>query len=150
MTLVVKNPPANAGDATDLDSIPGPGQLPWRKKWQPTPVFLPGKPYGQRNLTGYSPWGPRVGHDWEHRTCITFKLVRISFYTSQRPLIFYILFNSQKPVKAIYQRTICNKKISRKVQVPTKRDLIKWTTYIFSRIYLFNEKAWGTKGYIAS
>ena len=29
----------------------------WRKKWQPTPVFLPGKPYGQRSLVGYSPQG---------------------------------------------------------------------------------------------
>ena len=30
---------------------------PWRRKWQPTPVFLPGKPHGQRSLVGYSPWG---------------------------------------------------------------------------------------------
>ena len=29
----------------------------WRKKWQPTPVFLPGKSHGQRNLAGYSPGG---------------------------------------------------------------------------------------------
>ena len=29
----------------------------WRRKWQPTPVFLPGKSRGQRNLPGYSPWG---------------------------------------------------------------------------------------------
>ena len=29
---------------------------PWRRKWQPTPVFLPGKPHGQRSLVGYSPW----------------------------------------------------------------------------------------------
>ena len=37
---------------------------PWRRKWQPTPVFLPGKYQGQRNLVGYSPWGSRrVGHD---------------------------------------------------------------------------------------
>ena len=28
----------------------------WRRKWQPTPVFLPGKSHGQRNLSGYSPW----------------------------------------------------------------------------------------------
>ena len=33
------------------------GKIPWRKKWQPTPVFLPGKFHGQRNLVGYSPWG---------------------------------------------------------------------------------------------
>ena len=29
--------------------------LPWRRKWQPTPVFLPGKSHGQRNLAGYRP-----------------------------------------------------------------------------------------------
>ena len=29
----------------------------WRKKGQPTPVFLPGKSYGQRSLVGYNPWG---------------------------------------------------------------------------------------------
>ena len=32
-------------------------KIPWRKKWQPTPVFLPGKSHGQRSLAGYSPWG---------------------------------------------------------------------------------------------
>ena len=32
-------------------------KIPWRRKWQPTPVFLPGKYYGQRSLVGYSPWG---------------------------------------------------------------------------------------------
>ena len=32
-------------------------KIPWRRKWQPTPVFLPGKPHGQRSLAGYSPWG---------------------------------------------------------------------------------------------
>ena len=31
--------------------------LPWRKKWQSTPVFLPGKSHGERSLAGYSPWG---------------------------------------------------------------------------------------------
>ena len=31
--------------------------MPWRRKWQPTPVFLPGEFYGQRSLVGYSPWG---------------------------------------------------------------------------------------------
>jgi len=45
----VKNLPANAGDARDSGLIPG----------QPTPVFLPGKPHGQRSLMGYSPRGHR-------------------------------------------------------------------------------------------
>ena len=32
-------------------------KIPWRRKWQPTPVFLPGECYGQRSLAGYSSWG---------------------------------------------------------------------------------------------
>ena len=32
-------------------------KIPWRRAWQPTPVFLPGKSHGQRSLTGYSSWG---------------------------------------------------------------------------------------------
>ena len=34
-------------------------KIAWRKAWQQTPVFLPGKPHGQRSLVGYSPWGHR-------------------------------------------------------------------------------------------
>ena len=33
------------------------GKIPWRRAWQPTPVFLPGESHEQRNLRGYSPWG---------------------------------------------------------------------------------------------
>jgi len=40
------------------------GKMPWRKKWQPTPVFLFGKSHGQRSLVGYNPWNlKRVRHD---------------------------------------------------------------------------------------
>ena len=34
-------------------------KIPWRRKRQPTPLFLPGKSHGQRSLVGYSPWGPQ-------------------------------------------------------------------------------------------
>ena len=55
----VNNPPANAGDA-GFD--PWVRKIPWRRKWPPTPVFLPGKSSGQRSLAGYSPRGhKRVG-----------------------------------------------------------------------------------------
>ena len=33
------------------------GKIPWRRKWQPTSIFLPGKSHGQRSLADYSPWG---------------------------------------------------------------------------------------------
>ena len=40
-------------------------KTPWRRKWQPTQVFLPGNSQGQRSLVGNSPWGhKRLGHDW--------------------------------------------------------------------------------------
>ena len=32
-------------------------RIPWRREWQPTPVFLPGESRGQRSLAGYSPLG---------------------------------------------------------------------------------------------
>ena len=39
------------------------GKIPWRRKWKPPPVFLPGEFHGQRSLVGYSPWGRnRVRH----------------------------------------------------------------------------------------
>ena len=39
-------------------------KVPWRRKWQPTPVFMPGKSHGQRSLAGDSPGGPkRVGYN---------------------------------------------------------------------------------------
>ena len=51
---MVKNLPAKAGNAR--------GNL--EKEWQPTPVSLPGKFYGQKSLVGYRPWGrKRVGHN---------------------------------------------------------------------------------------
>ena len=52
---MVKNLASNAGD---VGSIPGP-RSPWRKKWQPTLLFLPGESHGQRSLVGCSPWAPK-------------------------------------------------------------------------------------------
>ena len=49
---MVKNSPVMQGDARDEGL-----SFPWRRKWQPTPVFLPGKSHGWRSLAGYSPWG---------------------------------------------------------------------------------------------
>ena len=50
---VVENSPASA---RDVGLIPGSG-FPWQEKWQPTPVFLPGKSHGRQRLVSYSPRG---------------------------------------------------------------------------------------------
>ena len=52
----------SACKAGDLGSTPRSGRSTGRRKWQPTPVSLPGKFYGQRSLVGYSPWGCEVTH----------------------------------------------------------------------------------------
>ena len=63
---MVKNLPAHAGDSR-FD--PWVGKIPWRRKWQPTPVFLPGKSHGQRSLGGQS-GSQRVRHNWANEnTC---------------------------------------------------------------------------------
>ena len=46
---VVKNLPNKTGD---LGSIPESKKIPWRRKWQPIPVFLPGRSHGERSLAG--------------------------------------------------------------------------------------------------
>ena len=50
---LVKNPPAM--QETQVRFLGW--EDPWRRKWQLTPVFLPGESRGQRSLVGYNPWG---------------------------------------------------------------------------------------------
>ena len=63
VVLVVKNPPANTGDEKRYRFNPWVRKIPWRKAWQPTPVFLPGESMDrgawQTMYTGLQ----RVGHD---------------------------------------------------------------------------------------
>ena len=59
----------SACHAGDSGSIPGLRKFP---HWQPTPVFLPGEFYGQRSLTGYSPWG--------HKELDMIKQLRLSLF----------------------------------------------------------------------
>ena len=75
----------------------------WRKKWQHTPVLLPGKSHGQMSLAGDSLWGCSVGHDWSYfahiypllidflkssyfpRTCLFLGNLQLWGITFQRP-----------------------------------------------------------------
>ena len=52
MALVIKNP-VDRRQETYVQFLDW--KIPWRRKWQPSPVFLPGESHGQRSLTGYSP-----------------------------------------------------------------------------------------------
>ena len=56
----------SACSARDLGSIPGSGRSSGEGNGLPTPVFLPGKFHGQRNLVGYSAWGRKEWYNWAH------------------------------------------------------------------------------------
>ena len=58
MALVVRNLLVNAGDVKEKHRLEfWVEKIPWRRKWKPIPVFLPGKSHGWRSLADYSPWG---------------------------------------------------------------------------------------------
>ena len=65
-----KESSCNAGDSGNGGSIPEVGRFLCRRKWQPTPAFLPGESHGQRSLVGYSPWGRKELDITEH-ACMT-------------------------------------------------------------------------------
>ena len=70
MALVVKNPPANAGDIMRRGFDPGVEKIQWRRAWQPTLVFLPGEIPWTEEPGGLSPpltW-QRVRHDQSNIT----------------------------------------------------------------------------------
>ena len=56
---VVKEPACQCRRHKRCGFDPWVRKIPWRKKWHPTPVFLPGKSHWQRSLAGWSPWGCR-------------------------------------------------------------------------------------------
>ena len=71
---MVKIPATNAEDSIcGFNSLLG--KIPWRRKWQPTLVFLPGESHGQRRLAGYSAWGHKKSETAEQlSTAHTYKV----------------------------------------------------------------------------
>ena len=61
------------------------GKIPWSRKWQPTPIFLPGKLHGQRSLVGYIAWGHKVWlSDWAHKIVLVWwRLCQRLFWPSR-------------------------------------------------------------------
>ena len=63
-------------------------KIPWRREWQPTPIFLPGEFHGQRSLVDYSPWGCKESDMTEsllHRFLVIFKMTGYGRMHSELP-----------------------------------------------------------------
>ena len=82
------NVKASACNAGDLGSIPGSGRFPWRRKWQPTPVFLPGESHGRRSLVSYSPRGRKESDTTER---LHFNLMKVKEESEK----VWLKFNTQ-------------------------------------------------------
>ena len=80
---VAKNSPANPGDTGATCSIRV-GKNSWRRKWQPTRVFLPGKFHGQRSLAGYSPWAHKVSDTTEYTHTYKEKINNLGLVLSKK------------------------------------------------------------------
>ena len=64
-------------------------KIPWKRRWQPTPEFLPGKSHGYRSLVGYSPWGcERMGHDWATKQQRL--MILSTFSCAYGPLVYFL------------------------------------------------------------
>ena len=71
---MAKNPSANACRHKRCEFDLWVRKIPWRRKWQPTPVFLLGESHGQRSLAGYSPRGRKESDMTEQLHTHTLKL----------------------------------------------------------------------------
>ena len=77
---------------------------PWRRAWQPTPVFLPGKSHGQRGLAGCRPWGRRAPDTTERTARTLLKHSRSSHHspdTSRRPFTCFVTDNICFPISLV-------------------------------------------------
>ena len=63
---------------------PGVRNIPWRRKWQSTPVSLSGKSHGERNLAGYSPWSCKESYMTEQQSVQHVFLTALSDLLNQR------------------------------------------------------------------
>ena len=122
---MVKNPPA-------IGFYPWVGKIPWRRAWQPTPLFFPGESHGQRSLMSYSPWGckeldltewlntakPFLTY-WIFWICLIWK--NILFVFPSPPVIFIM-----PPMQIKYLDTFHDVASSLEINLATHSSVLAW------------------------
>ena len=68
------------------------GKIPWKREWQPTPVFLPGEFHGQRSLAGYGPQGAKSQTQLSDKHTHTVVKIMLSEKSEQKVIYWMILF----------------------------------------------------------
>ena len=115
------------------------GKIPWKRKWSPTPVFLPRKFNGQRSLAGYSPWGgKRIGHNLATKPPNHYEDFGLLLWVWCKPfcsrllsrrMMYYILIFHKVPLAAVsncncgsWERANTTKPVRRWCNYPGKRE----------------------------
>ena len=123
----IKNLPANEKDARDVSSIPV-GKIPWSRKWELTPVFLPRKFHGQRNLAGYSPWDCKESDMTKH-------VVHILILSKISESMWHVSHSlPQFPILPFFTVTLHWPKVTKRPDCPspwTSRAIVSVQNYSF-------------------
>ena len=102
---VVKYLPANAGD-TEMQAGSLGKKSPWHRKWQPDPVFLPGKFHGHRSLASCSPWGRKELDMTEHPSALTHTHTHTHTCRDSKSLWYTAWWSDLHPLINIYHKFI--------------------------------------------
>ena len=81
-------------------------KIPWRRKWQPTPVFLAGKSHGQRSLAGYNPWGGEELDTTEHK--LTWRTAGLRQFSTDHKLPLFPQKNQSFTYLAILEEDVAD------------------------------------------
>ena len=120
-------------------------KIPWRRKWQPTPVFLHEKSHGQRSLVGYSPWG-RKELDTTVHTCMLCELrqailpvSRFCHPKKELLLPFFLSEESRKLQSLVLNRNLGNPGFHHSIVLLRQSSFsVKWRLFWFTDV-----RVWG-------
>ena len=116
-------------DPLEKEMATHPNNLAWRRKWLPTPIFLPGESHWQRSLAGYSPWGRRVGHNWSDLECISNQAYILLVTKKTSKQIFQVNDYSAFPCIRSYKKQGSLKKVKVVQSCPTVCNPMDYTSH---------------------
>ena len=98
-------------------------KIPWRRKWQPIPVLLPGESHGGRSLGGYSPWGCEESDTTERLHFTSRKLSNENQNLDEGPLPTVLTHSKESLKMRKDTRTPPGQSTHRSLEIPSTKSL---------------------------
>ena len=122
------------------------GKIPWRRKWQPTPIFLPGKFHGQRSLAGCSPWGRKESDTTKHALRLEYVFIYL-FWLSHTACGILVSRSEIDPGPLHWKRGVLTTGLPGKSLTVHFKDKNVWQkSSSFSSLQLFKNFLWIVSG----